>query len=81
MAVSLVWFAALPNYTNTPEDFALYAGHNGEWCLFLIDSPSILQCQTLKYLNLGGFELRADAREQDPGERQTAGLMRCYRKP
>jgi hypothetical protein len=31
------WSAAFPNHMSTLEDFALYAGHNAEWCLFLSD--------------------------------------------
>jgi hypothetical protein len=46
------WSAAFPNHSNTLEDFALYAGEDGEWCCFLNHCSLIAQCPKLKYLML-----------------------------
>jgi hypothetical protein len=50
--VARFWSAAFPNHMNTLENFALYEGGDGEWCLFLSDCSLILQCRKVKYLML-----------------------------
>ena len=46
------WSTALPNHTNTLEEFILYAGEEGEWCFSTHNRSLIVQCTKLKSLGL-----------------------------
>jgi len=46
------WSTALPNHTNTLEEFILYAGEEGEWCFCTHNRSLIVQCTKLKSLGL-----------------------------